>query len=119
MKWIRDNLGLNFVISNEVNAFKGQCAHVWPPHSPDLNPLDFFAWAQLKREALKLTGNGYFHTREECISVLKQAWANITQDQIRNACVKGVKDKLKKCVAVGGSTTKNYSNKKHSHLIPQ
>lgn len=22
----------------------------WPPHSPDLNPLDYFLWAQLKRE---------------------------------------------------------------------
>ena len=40
LNWLRETFGNNFI------SFKSD--RVWPPHSPDLNPLDFFMWGHLK-----------------------------------------------------------------------
>lgn len=40
LDWLRKTFGRNFI------SFKSDT--VWPPHSPDLSPLDFFLWGHLK-----------------------------------------------------------------------
>ena len=38
--WLEETFGENFI------SFK--TGNVWPPHSPDLSPLDFYLWGYLK-----------------------------------------------------------------------
>ena len=40
LSWLHETLGENFI------SFKTE--KNWPPHSPDLNLLDFFLWGYLK-----------------------------------------------------------------------
>ena len=42
LTWLHETFG-DRLISYRTN-------HVWPPHSPDLNPLDFFLWGYLKEK---------------------------------------------------------------------
>ena len=40
LEWLRETFGRKLI------SFKTD--RVWPPHSPDLSPLDFFLWGHLK-----------------------------------------------------------------------
>ena len=40
LSWLHETFGENFI------SFKTE--NIWPPYSPDLNPLDFFLWGYLK-----------------------------------------------------------------------
>ena len=40
LSWLHETFGKNFI------SFKTE--QIWPPHSPDFNPLDFFLWGYLK-----------------------------------------------------------------------
>ena len=40
--WLRERFGDRLISSKEV--------HAWPPHSPDLTPMDFFLWGHLKSQ---------------------------------------------------------------------
>ena len=42
LSWLEKTFGDRFI------SFKTE--KVWPPHSPDLNPLDFFLWVYLKEK---------------------------------------------------------------------
>ena len=42
LKWLRETFG------NQLISLKTEQA--WPPHSPDLSPLDFFLWGYLKEK---------------------------------------------------------------------
>ena len=56
----------------------------WPPHSPDLNPIEH-VWSLLKREIFKLrpelryTGRSFI-AWTEFHDLLKRAWKNIDQN---------------------------------------
>jgi hypothetical protein len=43
--WLHETFNGNFI------SFK--TTHIWPPHSPDLSPLDFFLWGYLKDNVYK------------------------------------------------------------------
>ena len=111
MTYLDGVFGLKNIISAEHKDITGQCAKFWPAHSPDLNPLDFSIWNELKRNALKLTRKGFFENRKQCKEKLKEAWANIRPNVIWNACTFGVLNKTAACILVGGSSTKKYSAK--------
>ena len=113
MKWLEENFGLENVISSEYSQVRGKCFLRWPPHSPDLNPLDFSIWHLLKTSALKKVPGGIFLSRKQCIAAVKKAWAEIDQEHVYNACTFGVLHKAQDCILVHGSSTKNYSKKRH------
>ena len=55
---------------------------LWPPSSPDLNPMDFCMWGTLEKEACSSPHNNL----EDLRASLKRAWEKIPQDALRAAC---------------------------------
>lgn len=49
----------------------------WPPRSPDLTPLDFFLWSELKR----LVYRNEYNTRDELISAIVDAFNTVRSDR--------------------------------------
>lgn len=55
---------------------------MWPPGSPDLNPLDFFWWGTIERKT-----NATPHPNLESLKrSIAQVWADESADGIRKAC---------------------------------
>ena len=66
---------------------------MWPPASPDLNPLDFNIWSILEAEACAKT-----HDTVEGLKVfLKKAWAKIPQKKFW-VSVEGFRGRLERIV---------------------
>ncbi|CAG5091761.1 Oidioi.mRNA.OKI2018_I69.PAR.g13232.t1.cds [Oikopleura dioica] len=91
-------------------AHREKRMHEWPPHSPDLNPLDFSLWAHLKskvREELGRNKKLYFDSLEHAREVINLVWSQIDQSKINNMCQK-LLDKAKQVVHLEGGTTEGY-----------
>ena len=58
--------------------------HVWPPNSPDLNPIDFFVWGVIKRCTNKIPCN----TKDELIKRIKKEFKAMKKAQIVRACLR-------------------------------
>jgi hypothetical protein len=69
-KWLADHL-----------TFWGKT--MWPPSSPDLNPLDFSIWAKVQADACK---DSHPNTKALISSVTK-AWASMSASYIRKTCM--------------------------------
>ncbi len=87
-KHLRDNWG--------EEAFWSKT--MWPPSSPDLNPLDFWAWSVLKSKTnLKRQPN-----IEALKDAIKKAWDEVlTPEAVKKACA-AVAGRLEKAVAAEG-----------------
>ena len=57
---------------------------VWPPPSPDLNPLDYHVWTDL-RERVYRGRNASFATLEELGAAVKAAWKEIPLENIQRS----------------------------------
>ena len=55
---------------------------VWPPNSPDLNPMDFLVWSAVKRDANKTACN----IKEQLISPIQASLASLSRDTVKRAC---------------------------------
>jgi hypothetical protein len=78
----------------------------WPPHSPDLNVLDYLVWDALKGGVNE--GGRTFDTREELEAVAKRAWKQIPMDSVRRA-IDRFRPRFEAVVAEDGG---------HGHLAP-
>lgn len=55
---------------------------LWPPSSPDLNPLDYAVWGVLEARVNKTS-----HPNTESLkTAIKEAWADLSDDFIVNSC---------------------------------
>ena len=90
MNKLEEIFGLKNVISKEISAFSGKCLVQWPARSPDLSPLDFWAWSRLKSLGLDATSRGYYRNRKHCKQKLAQVWNEISSEELYRACTKGV-----------------------------
>ena len=59
-----------------------------------------------------------YGSRNEVKSVWNEVWEATKQEDIEKWCTSGVANRLKKCIAVNGHSTKGYSKKQHGHLLP-
>ena len=66
---------------------------MWPPSSPDLNPLDFSIRSMLKKDARRSEKLSVDHLKKS----LQKAWADILQKKIR-AAVEALKSRLEKVI---------------------
>ena len=55
---------------------------LWPPSSPDLNPMDFGIWLILERKACAVSHSNV----EKLKKKLKESWAKIESETIRATC---------------------------------
>ncbi|XP_076067677.1 uncharacterized protein LOC143040467 [Oratosquilla oratoria] len=75
---------------------------LWPPSSPDLNPMDFSIWSILEREACCSN-----HANIETLKVkLRSCWDKISPETIRAAC-SDVHNRLRRLVRAKGGYIEN------------
>uniref|UniRef100_A0A915E063 Transposase n=1 Tax=Ditylenchus dipsaci TaxID=166011 RepID=A0A915E063_9BILA len=74
----------------------------WPATSPDLNPLDYSIWNELKRRACVKK----HQTVEALKRSLVKAWNEIPQDMIDRA-VDDFPKRLRKCIQANGGYFEN------------
>ena len=70
---------------------------IWPPSSPDLNPLDFSIWSMLKKDACRSEKLSVNHLKKS----LQKAWADNSQKKIR-AAVEAFRSRLEKVIDANG-----------------
>ena len=70
---------------------------MWPPASPDLNPLDFNVWSMLETEASAAPHD----TVETLKASLKKSWAKIPQEKLC-VSVESFRGRLEKIVKANG-----------------
>ena len=71
---------------------------MWPPFSPDLNPLNFSIWSMLKKVACRSEKLSVNHLKKS----LHKAWDDIPQKKIR-AAVEVFRSRLEKVIDANGS----------------
>ena len=69
----------------------------WPPHSPDLNPMDYSVWSSLARKVYKVKIRDVDHLCER----LGTAWAEISQEEI-DWIVGSFRKRLRACLRAIG-----------------
>ena len=69
----------------------------WPPHSPDLNPLDYSIWSSLAKKVYKVKIKDVNHLCER----LGEAWEQISQDEV-NRIIRRFRPRLKACIRAHG-----------------
>ena len=80
----------------------GFWSKMWPPSSPNLNPLDFSIWTHVVTKAcakFKMSGTALKH------AVAKE-WTAMSVDYIISACA-ALRPRLKACIATEGGFLKN------------
>ena len=90
LDWLRKKFGDRLI--------SRRCAIEWAPHSPDLNPPDFFLWGHLKG---KVYENSPQTLQELKTSIVRQT-RRITREQIRNVIDHFVR-RVKICLQRGGA----------------
>ena len=56
--------------------------NMWPPNSPDLNPLDYFVWGVIERESNLHPHN----TKDPLKAAVVEAMTNMCQAHVIQAC---------------------------------
>ena len=69
----------------------------WPPHSPDLNPMDYGIWSSLATKVFRVKIRNVEHLCER----LAEAWEEITQDEV-NRTINCFRKRVKMCVKANG-----------------
>ena len=111
MEFLDKIFGLENVMSRHNKSWKGKKPKIiWPPRSPDLSPLDFSIWKELKELAMSKAPLGYYENPEQAADLLVEAWSEIDQSYINKCCVQGYRNRLERCLANGGS----YSGKRRA-----
>ena len=78
--------------------------NMWPPTSPDLNPLDYSVWSSLEQKVYKVRIESIEHLKKRIV----ECWDSIPQEQI-NRGVNQFKLRMKKMIANNG--------KRFEHLL--
>lgn len=71
--------------------------NMWPPSSPDLNPLDYSIWSMVEREACATPHRNLEDLKASIVS----AWDNMSEDYIRKTCA-AFRPRLERVIAAGG-----------------
>ena len=74
---------------------------VWPPNSPDLNPVDYRIWGVLQERVYKTRIRDVDHLKERLI----EEWARFDQKIIDGSIIQWCKC-LRECVSAGGGQYK-------------
>lgn len=70
---------------------------VWPPSSPDVNPLDFYVWGVAERD----TNRSPHNTKDSLISSIMEVFSNIPREDVIHACSR-VRSRLEEIIEANG-----------------
>ncbi len=71
---------------------------VWPPSSPDCNPLGYYVWSECEREVNKAPHN----TAASLVAKIKEVMANLPRDTVAKAC-RRFRHRIEAVVEAGGN----------------
>lgn len=82
-------------LSEHVSMFWDK--DMWPPNSPDLNPLDYYVWGVVERESNKSQ-----HANSESLATaIRRAFDNLSRDVVKKACER-FRTRIEKVIAANG-----------------
>ncbi len=70
---------------------------IWPPSSPDCNPMDYFVWGVSERDV----NRSPHKTKQSLINSIKEVFSLIPRDDLKRAC-SCYQSKLDEVVAAKG-----------------
>ncbi|QQP55556.1 Putative transposable element [Caligus rogercresseyi] len=71
---------------------------MWPPSSPNLNPLDYFVWTHVEQRACATS-----HPNVDALKAsVNKVWAAMNTNDIVNAC-KAFRSRIEACIKAEGS----------------
>lgn len=70
---------------------------VWPPNSPDLNPLDYFMWSEIQREVCRDAHSDIDSLKSKIVSVM----VNFDPKKVISAC-EAFRGRLDEVIATEG-----------------
>ncbi len=76
---------------------------MWPPSSPDLNPLDFFVWSALE----ELVNKSPHNNRTSLIAAIERGFQDLSRVHVQRACA-SFRPRPEKCVAAEGGFLNSY-----------
>ena len=79
----------------------------WPPHSPELNPCDYWLWAYVEMRVKKRTPNN----RDELISLVDEELDNLSRNMVRNA-VANIRRRCDLCIEENGGHFQHLMSRK-------
>lgn len=71
--------------------------NLWPPSSPDLNPLNYYAWGVVEREG----NNGLHNTKDSLKAAISHSMANVSKDHVTRACSR-LRSRIESLIAADG-----------------
>lgn len=99
--WMNENYPERWIgrITNNDPPEVGRGPVAWPARSPDITPLDFYAWGYLKDVVYATT----IDTREELIERIQQACHQLSQNRNQIlAAINSITKRCQKCIEAGG-----------------
>ena len=72
--------------------------NIWPPNSPDLNPLDYFVWGVIERE----TNKSRHANTDSLTAAIKTSFNKLSPQMLACACER-FRSRIEKVINVGGS----------------
>ena len=78
--------------------------HMWPPNSPDLNPVDYCIWGELERRVYR---GRTITTVDELKEALTAEWKKFPQETI-NSSIDSFTKRLQRAVEMEGSHVESY-----------
>jgi len=70
---------------------------IWPPSSPDCNPLDYYVWGVCELHVNKAPHN----TVESLVAKIKEVMGNLDRDTVEKAC-RRFRSRIEAVVAANG-----------------
>lgn len=70
---------------------------VWPPSSPDCNPLDYFVWGVAERDVNRSPHT----TKQSLITTIHEVFTNMSREDVKKACSR-FRSRLEEVVAAEG-----------------
>ena len=70
---------------------------MWPPSSPDINPMDFAVWSILEREVSKTSYNSVAALKQALVA----AWSSLPEETVQRSC-QAVEPRLKAMIKAKG-----------------
>ena len=87
----------NRIISRQLKNFKIPDVPEWPPHSPDLNPLDYSFWGQAMQKVWEAKPSNI----NELKSIVENFFVNLSPDFVKK-CVANIQKRATLCVQQKG-----------------
>ena len=86
---------------------------MWPPNSPDLNPVDYCVWSALERNVYR----GRFEKAIELKEAILQEWEALPQAVINNA-IDGFRSRVRLVIAENRQHIEKYRTNNRLLFVP-